>query len=48
MDSVIKRVSDKQRKELDYGVPEVYEFDSENLGSCITGEWRQNDNQKDN
>ena len=26
----------------------LFYSDPENLGSCITGEWRQNDDQKDN
>ena len=43
MDRVLKEVRIKQEKELGYGVPES----EADLGSCITGEWRQYDDQKE-
>jgi len=52
MDKKIKQVAERMEKELGYGIPDnkekLFYSDPENLGSCITGEWRQNDNQKDN
>ena len=45
----LKKAEIRQRLELGYGIKEVKRYDDpENLGSCITGEWRQNDNKKDN
>ena len=45
----LKKAEIRQRIELGYGIKEVKRYDDpENLGSCITGEWRQNDNKKDN
>jgi len=49
MDKTIKKSSEKMKKESGYGIPdEIIQHDPENLGSVITGEWRQDDNQKDN
>ena len=52
MDKKIKQVAERMEKELGYGIPDskekLFYSDPENLGSCITGEWRQNDDQKDN
>ena len=52
MNKTIKRVAERMKVKLGYGIPDKKEelvySDPENLGSCITGEWRQNDNQKDN
>ena len=45
----LKKAEIRQRIEFGYGIKEVKKYnDPENLGSCITGEWRQDDNKKDN
>ena len=52
MDKALKRSSKRMKEEMGYGIPdketEIIKHDLENLGSVITGEWRQDDNQKDN
>ena len=51
MDKTIKKSSERMKKESGYGVPEENQFKKhyeKDLGSVITGEWRQDDNQKDN
>ena len=50
MDRVLRESAERMRKESGYGVPDEKEFKKnyEDLGSVITGEWRQDDNQKDN
>ena len=51
MDIVLKRSEKRMRKEMGYGIPEVIKHDPENLGDCITGnwkEWREDDDQRDN
>jgi len=45
---VLKRSEIRMEKEMGYGIPETTQHDPENLGSVITGEWRQDDNQRDN
>ena len=48
MDRKIKESAERMEKESGYGIPEnkLTTNDPENLGSVITGEWRQYDNQK--
>ena len=51
MDRVIKKVSDRQRKEIGFGVPDKNEFKKhykKEISSVITREWRQDDKEKDN
>ena len=51
IDIVLKRSEKRMRKEMGYGIPEVIKHDPENLGDCITGnwkEWREDDDQRDN
>ena len=45
----LKKAEIRQRIEFGYGIKEVKKYnDPENLESCITEEWRQDDNKKDN
>ena len=40
----LKKAEIRQRVELGYGIPDTKQNDDpENLGSCITGKWRNND-----
>ena len=52
MDRVLRESAERMKKQMGYGIPEepddVAKHDHEDLGSTITGIWRQNDNQKDN
>ena len=48
MDIVLRRSEERMKKEMGYGIPETIKQDPENLGSCITGEWRQFDDEKVN
>ncbi len=48
MESVLKRSEERMKKEMGDRFPETIKQAPENLGSCITGEWRQFDDEKDN
>ena len=48
MKIVLKRSEIRMEKQMGYGIPETTQHEPENLGSVITGEWRKDDNQKDN
>jgi hypothetical protein len=42
----IKKSAIRMRNELGYGIPEIVYHDTEGLGSCISGIWRQDENKK--